>query len=310
MIAKPAVFITSTGRTGTMFFGELFERAVRDCSSFHEPDCVTVNTPLQDFLAATRRFGPVQVVLGNLRPRGNMRGLSAGRMAGRFGRQQTARAVERLRERFVPGLKSRLYVESNLQLIGLIDILPQVFAKCRIVYLVRDGREWLRSCWSHSGGYFRATDLMQLLSGGRLRASMCAGDRWAEQWEQMDQFQKNCWLWAKKNRYALECVKRTNEARMWRFEDVFLGGRRYEVLEEVVDFATGFPDGTRFEHGSLDGMLERSVNASEPGPLPHWREWSGEQVRAFREICGSLMDELGYGEEPEWRRKCEAVSGS
>lgn len=309
MIEKPAVFITSTGRTGTQFFGQLFGRVIPGCDSFHEPDCVA-GAPLRDFLSASRRFGIKQAVLGKMRPIGNMRGLSVGRICGELGRKAASNAVYRLRARFVDGLSGQLYVESNHQLIGLIDILPDVFRTCRIVYLVRDAREWLRSFWSHSGGFYRHGDLMQYLSGGRLRASMCPGDPWGDRWRDMDRFQKNCWLWAKKNRYALECVKRTDEARMWRFEDVFLGDGRYETLEELVGFATRFPDGERFEYDSLDGVLEKEVNASEPGALPPWREWSADRVRAVREICGELMDELGYGDEPEWRRMCREAGAA
>ena len=309
MIQKPAVFVTSTGRTGTAFFGGLFGRVVRECDSFHEPDCVA-GDPLQDFVDASQLFGLRQVVLEKLRPMGNMRGLTVGRTAGKLQNEPAVRGVERLREAFVRGLPGQLYVESNHQLVGLIDILPQVFRRCRIVYLVRDAREWVRSCWGHAGGFYRARDLVRLLSGGRLRAPMCSDDPWAARWTDMSRFEKNCWLWAKKNRYALDCLRGTDEARMWRFEDVFLGNRRYEVLEKLVQFATCFPGGPRFEYTSLDGVLERPVNASGPGALPRWREWSEGRVRAFRLICGELMDELGYGREPEWQWMCERAGAS
>ena len=304
MIEKPAVLVTSTGRTGTAFFADLFPRIVAECDAFHEPDCLKNLWPFE-ILDVLQQFGPVLATVDKLRLLGNVRGMSVARITGQVKDRPVASALERLRSRFVNSLCGTLYVESNQQMVGLIDVLPVVFRQCRIVYLVRDPREWLRSYWCHTGAAFSIVDLVSFLPAGRLRAPLCFQDPWAREWGEMDRFQKNCWLWAKKNRYALECVKHTDEARMWRFEDVFLGDRRYEVLEDLVDFATRFPDGTRFDHGSLEGVLERKVNESKRDILSPWREWSAERVRDFRKMCGGLMDELGYGEEPEWRRMCE-----
>ena len=42
MIEKPTIIITSIGRTGTKFFGDLFREIIPDSTSLHEPDFLKV----------------------------------------------------------------------------------------------------------------------------------------------------------------------------------------------------------------------------------------------------------------------------
>ena len=40
---------------------------------------------------------------------------------------------------------------------------------------------------------------------------------------------------------------------------------------------------------------------------PHWREWPAEDCRELQRICGSLMQQRGCGNEPEWLERVGPV---
>ena len=76
------------------------------------------------------------------------------------------------------------------------------------------------------------------------------------------------------------------------FDDAHSGlARLCALLGLEPDAATGALDpGERVNRGALD-------------VLPRWPEWSAEQCVRLHAICSPLMDEYGYGAEPEWRSR-------
>ncbi|MFP4029300.1 MAG: sulfotransferase [Candidatus Brocadiia bacterium] len=299
-IQKPCVFITSTGRTGTKFFAYLFNQVVPDCDAFHEPGQVDLFS-ISDIIHNWPYFTLSQLLLDKFADARNVRGLSILRIGNRISADEASRQLYRLRKRIVQTVSGRPYVESNHQIIGLIDVVTHVFPHVNIIYMVRDPRDWLVSSYRYGAGWY-GNIVSSLI--GRANPQICADRETATAWEEMNNFQRNCWYWATKNRYALQCVGRTPGARLFKFEDIFRGEERYRHLRELMDFATGFGDGREFDYESLDGMLERKINKSDPDGFPGWREWGPERVRQFQQICGDLMEELGYGTEPEWRKMC------
>ncbi len=301
---KPSVFITSTGRTGTKFFAHLFNNVVPECDAFHEPGLV-------DYWSGGRLlqnlpyFSLRQLTFDKLFSSRNVRGISLRRNAGTLPFETACEVLYESRGSIVDTVEAPLYVESNFQVVGLIDVLSEVFRDCRIIFVVRDGRDWVRSSYCFGGGWYGPWHLMASLDIGRLKAPLCARDPWKKRWAEMNHFEKNCWLWRRKNAYAVECVKNTPEARLFKFEDIFKGSDRRETVSDILDFATD-RGGTRFEYNSqkVHEQLDRKVNRSDPGEFPGWPDWSAERVRQFQRICGGLMDDLGYGDEPEWKEKC------
>lgn len=114
------VFILSTGRTGTDFFTRLFNEAVPDAWSLHEPR------------PAFRRRG--QRLLA--------------RSPARFERMYfRIPRVYRHRKR-----KESLYVETNYHLFACIPLIRKAFPGAMIVHIVRDGREVVTS-WLNKWRY-------------------------------------------------------------------------------------------------------------------------------------------------------------
>lgn len=302
-VNKPSVFVTSTGRTGTLFLAHLFDRILPDVLSCHEPDVINTRD-IRDIMRKLSSFGP-SLIWGKFHKKGNMRGLSDLRIARSISRSEAARRLRALRARFM-GSRGQVYVECNNQFYGLIDVLPEAFPNSKVIYMIRDGREWVRSMMARTGGVHRRYEARNLVPGGLVTPRDVPGDPWGKRWDSLDHFSKNCWWWMALNGYALNSISKNPHARMWKFEDVFLGENRYECLRDLVDFASHFPDGTTVESASLEGTLQTRRNVSRGGP-DHWTEWSPGWVAQFQRICGDFMSRLGYGFEREWQSKCSAA---
>ncbi len=303
MINKPSIFVTSTGRTGTTFFARLYEKIIAGCDAFHTPGLIPPHNPLH-LLEQLRHFSARHLVLDKLIPSQNLRGMSILRIAGKARIERAAATLERLRKRFVNNLSGELYVESNQQLLGLIDVIPHVFKTYRTVLIIRDPREWVTSSYRCDGGSYGLADPISFLKYGRLSAPLCRHDPWAAKWETMSKFQKLCWLWNKKNQYALSATNNTPQTRLVLFDSLFRAKDKYLNLKELIDFTVDFGSANRFEYQSLDGILDHKKNQSTPAGYPDWVDWEPEQAWQMQQICGSLMDELGYAQEPEWQEMC------
>jgi hypothetical protein len=109
----------------------------------------------------------------------------------------------------------------------------------------------------------------------------------------MSRFERICWAWSALNGYALEAIRRSPNARLFRFEDLFKGDERYQYLATLVEFATERLGVERAAITPEGGWLERRVHESEKH-FPAWSDWTPKQRERFREICGPVMDELGY----------------
>ncbi len=315
-IDKPTIFVTSLGRTGTLFFARLFEHILHSCQAFHEPDVLNLNDPLPRI----KHFGLMRMTIGKFSPMSSVRRLSVMRQAGQIGEYRAARCIFGMRKNFVDSVGADVYAESNNQLLALADLLPRVFASCRVVIILRDGRDWITSINRQRGrktfldkiihlkregyGYFHYIYHCFL---GRISPLLLPQDKWKSRWKDFDVFQKLCWYWQFQYRYALARCKDLDNVKIVKYEDVFLSDEKYRRLKEIIDFITRFPDYSEFPYRSFENALDRRVHASDKTGFPGWRDWSDERVVQFEEICGDLMAELGYGREPQWRERCRKL---
>jgi hypothetical protein len=193
---------------------------------------------------------------------------------------------------FVNSKPGSVYVESNGGYYGLIDVLKHVFAQHRVVYIVRDGRDWVSSTMN-VGEVYAPRGLRGVFSHKMPTAMDFPGDPLHDTWRTLSRFEKVCWVWAKLNEYALGTLSGNPQARMFRFEQIFKGSDKYRHFNELVGFATSLPNIDRSRVGSTDGWLERRVHQSTT-QFPAWERWTPVQKAQFANICGPLMDRLGY----------------
>ena len=185
-----------------------------------------------------------------------------------------------------------IYVEANIGYYGLLDITPAVFKHHRAIYIVRDGRTWIRSHMNW-GQFYGKSGLRKLLAHNWPTATDIPDDPYAGKWKGISRFERLCWAWTRLNRYAMDTISKNPDARVFHFEKIFSGAGRYQVLDELVAFTTALPGIDPVQLRNTGGWLERKVHQSS-NEFPVWQEWAEEQKKQFIEICGPLMNKLGY----------------
>jgi len=300
-IDKPAIFVASTGRTGTQFLGGKMRRMIGHCHSIHEADVLWVNRP-GEWLHKIRQFGLYRMTLGKSSPRYSLRALGFARATGRLADDRAVEYLKNIRGPYIESVDEGVFLEANSQYALLIDLLPRAFPNSRLVFIVRDPREWVRSWMSMENSLYTVTDLRSWLLGGRLKPKFFPTDPYRGEWKRMDHFEKLCWLWQKENDLALGLVADLPQARVFRFEELFTGSEKYTAFHDMLGFVTRFPNGFKADWELRTELLERKVHPRSQGGFPAWGEWDSTTARKMDRLCGPLMARLGYGNEPAWKR--------
>jgi len=294
MIDKPTILITSLGRTGTQFLAKLFADILPGSTSLHEPDIFQGTAPDRwaQYLEQVRRAGAFRMVFQKALGTWTLVRLSDQRFSGRLGPQPAARSLDAQRRAFIEEMPGSVYVEANVGYYGLLDITPQVFREHRLAYLVRDGRDWIRSHMNW-GELYGKKGIRKLVSHKWPGARDVVDDPYAERWQQFSRFERLCWAWTRLNEYALATATANSHARVFQFEQLFSSETKYEALDELVQHLTSLPGVDRRSLRATRGWLERPSHRSVDD-FPSWRYWNTGQKRHFDGLCAPLMDKLGY----------------
>jgi hypothetical protein len=295
MIEKPSILITSLGRTGTEFFARFFAEILPDSTSVHEPD-IFQNTGVENkwrhYLQQVRRAGMWRMVFLKAIGKWTLVNLSDAKFVGRLNHEKAIRLLNDQRKSFIHTMPGSIYVEANIGYYGLLDITPQVFREHRAVYVVRDGRDWIRSHMNW-GEFYGKTGIRKIISHNWPAASDLSNDPYMDKWDSLSRFEQLCWAWTRLNEYALDTVSKNPNVRVFQFEKIFMGEQRYQVLDELLAFAASLPGIDPLRIGSPKGWLERKIHQSSEG-FPAWENWTDDQKRQFKYLCGPLMEKLGY----------------
>ncbi|MFW6116706.1 MAG: hypothetical protein ACOC6F_03170 [bacterium] len=300
MIEKPAVIVTSLGRTGTKFFYALFRELIPGGLSLHEPDVLSFNVLSDRDVLSQIRFvlrqledaGIYNLIIRRTLRKWSLMELSDARVRGELSYAEAVKQVLDQRRGFVLSRTGLVYIEANAGYYGLIGVLKDVYAHHRVAYLVRDGRDWVRSHLNWGEMYGKGK-IRRLVAHTWPTALEIRGDPYAEKWRMMSRFERICWAWTRLNGYALKSIQRNPDAEVFRFEDVFKSESRYQHLAELVDFATDMPGVEPVPPRALEGWLDRKIHESS-GKFPAWPEWPSQHRGKFLEICGELMETLHY----------------
>jgi len=119
-------------------------------------------------------------------------------------------------------------------------------------------------------------------------------DPYHTSWDSMSRFDKICWSWRTLNEYAIKTIGLNPNAKLVRFEDIFVDSNRNENIQNLLEFIFSFPNVKQTENIQpyLD-YFDKKIHASTK-KFPSWADWSTFQKSKFLEICGPLMEELGY----------------
>lgn len=295
MIEKPSILITSIGRTGTEFFSKFFEDILEDCTSLHEPDIFKyqgVDNKIEQYGNQIRLIGIWRGLI--LKPLGKwtLARLSDARFLNKLDFNQAYMELLFQRKSFVAKMPGSIYVESNLGYYGLLDVTPNVFENHRAIYVVRDGRNWVRSALNW-GEVYGKRGIRKFFAHKWPTPHNIPDDPYKERWDSLSRFEQLCWVWANLNKFALNLMRKNPYAKVFQFEKIFSGKDRYKYLNELITFAISLSNIDSKSIKQSDGWLERKIHMSS-SEFPTWDNWTSDQKKQFDHICGSLMAELGY----------------
>jgi hypothetical protein len=215
-------------------------------------------------------------------------------MAGSLSRERLRALLAYKRRRHDDALDADLYVESNPFLSGTIDVLGEVWEDPTIFHVVRDPRDQVRSSLNHG----TATGVKGLANrffpfwypDVRKILELDHAPSWLE---------RAAGVWVILNSRLRNAAPRYPHYHLLRYEEIF--DASHSGLREMcrilgLDYR---------EAGAAVSPWDR-INPGRLDALAPWREWTREQCVVLQRICGPLMREFGYGDEPEWRAR---VSG-
>ncbi|MGM0369640.1 MAG: sulfotransferase family protein [Bacillota bacterium] len=242
-------FIVSTGRTGTKFFARFLNKF---------PDFYAVHEPTPDFLDLAIKYarGLVDKKIAIERIRHNRRAL--------------AKDVKR------KGASN--YVESNNRYFSLISLLDKVFDDFKIIHIIRDGRDYVRSGIGRVWYTDDDTD-------PRMKAKYFPDDEYYDQWDEMSRFEKICWRWQKKDGFIYDQIQKMDNVITVKFEDIFKDEAHsglYKICEQIdLDKKRVKP--------VVEEMMNRKVNSTGEYEIPKWSNWDQKKKDKFDEIAGEHM---------------------
>ena len=308
MINKPSIIISSLGRTGTTFFKNFFKNNFSNISAFHEP--TTIERKSKEILSQIKfnitNFGFYNSFIKKSLGKWGFLNLSKKRILNQINNQEVVYKILEQRKKFIEKQKKNIYLESNYNYYGLLDLLPFVFKNLRIIFIIRDPRDWIRS-YINLKGWYHLSDINMHL-GNRLNAKMFKNDPYQKKWNSFSQFEKLAWAWNKQNSFAIQSLKKIQSAprvenknvyKIFKFEDLF-SKEDNKKFKSLVDFISELDPEEKESYEKYKNSIHKKIHQPKNYKFPKWQKWTSEKAQIVDKHCGNLMRELGYGEEEEW----------
>lgn len=271
--AKSSVFVLSTGRTGTVFLAGLLDQ-VSSVISAHEPK------PSRILNAWTTAY-------------------LEGKVSDEF-----MAAVLANKRRGLADTNKDIYVEMNNFIAGFAEAASEVFENASVIHIVRDPRDFITSLTNRGDDegirkfFNKYVPHWAYVPRGIKKRDLDAFTRAAYRWVAINESLSG---WGKKNpgRYHL-----------FKFEDILDHNNPHKidpVLEAIglrhkqisgLNYAPE-PHYQKAKFSLIDRPIDAN-NTSSRQAMAKWRDWTDDDKKRVAEICGPLMNQYGYGDEPEW----------
>lgn len=252
------VFIVSTGRTGTTAVARCLNEAFVGVRALHEP-----------------------------RPTRHLRLASNAYLCGRLSARRVADLLVAGRRRLCDRIAEPVYVESNPCLHGVVEVLPDVFDRPRIVHVTRDPCTYVVSALNFGAQRGLKRLLAAWLPYWVLKPEQidpAATRRWAA----MSPIERFSWAWRATNE-RLERAAGT-------FGDRYVRIRFEDLLRRdgagVRRLATWL--GLAERPAKLEPLLAAPVNRSHGRYVPRWDGFDQADRDALLRHCADLMPRYGY----------------
>lgn len=198
----------------------------------------------------------------------------------------------------------KIFGDKNPCYLPFIPYLNNVW-DCKIVFLVRDGRDVVRSLldWHK----FKSKNVFAMHEDdpesivvepaadpwdySRLRPN--PGEEHYNNWSKLSRFQKCAWYWSEFNSLGMDYLSKIDNSR-WKCVDVTHAG--VDDVRELYEFLNL----RGFDEESISKNLTARINSlqertGQKGDAPHWSNWTDDQMAEFELYAGAIMTKLNYG---------------
>lgn len=268
-----SVLLLSTGRTGTMFFANLFRELLPQACVYHE---------------AGERSRMINI-------------FTNAHLAGFLPKSLLIWAWRKAIALDLQACSKDYYIDSNNHLYGIVPLIPELYPNLKVIHIVRDPRSYVRSHlnWArHRPRSFIANYLTPFWQPN----AFLLREMTLFEWIKASRFERFAWIWDYKN----GLIERLEESAIpylrVRFEDFFGSLAPEQWLNQILRFM-GLP-----EVSGVSELFRCPVNPNKGQSFPKWPDWSPWQCHRLYILCGDRMERYGYGGEQAWMEKIEAFN--
>jgi hypothetical protein len=168
----------------------------------------------------------------------------------------------------------KIYGEVNGALRRHIIPIKTHLPKAKMIHLVRDGRDVVRSVLSR-GAFSKKHPVYY-----DFRPPLV--DEYSKRWEKLSDFEKACWMWQWDNKYMRQHIGQRT-----RFEDITSSFALFK--KQILE-----PLDLDLREDTWKSHAQRPKNVSSKYTLGKWDDWTCEQKDRFAHICGKEMQLYAY----------------
>jgi len=173
------------------------------------------------------------------------------------------------------------YVENSWFMSALAEEFVELYPECKIVHLIRDGRDFVRSGVNRP--WFNENH--PLWKRWQSAIGRWNRDKWNPPSDCKTAFEKICWLWAEQQRIielGLSNIPEKNRSGRVYFEDL-ISGKINWFLERIGLEAN-------------NEIVMKKVNSSRKHKMQKWPEWDSELIESAKRWMGKTLTKYNY----EW----------
>lgn len=259
-----STLITSTGRTGTMFFSKFFTENFQQTKAVHEP--------WPDLHDIGYNFHHSH-----------------------YSREKTVDIIKRERSVICKELNQKginFYLESNYNLSYLLPFLDEVFGQFKLVHLIREPKSQLKSIFSVKEA--KRHIYADFDNRPRISAVDFDDDPFRKEWKNWGRFEKLCWHYYKVNTLIGDFVERNPERAITvKFSEIFAPENNYDGLFTIANFV-GFPLKDGLSKEDLIKSLGERANKTKSAGIDTYETWSDSQKQVFHKVTDPIAKRFGF----------------
>ena len=202
--------------------------------------------------------------------------------------------MERLKiQHELNSLEKSVCFESDGYLRLLIPVVRTVFPNYKIIHIIRDGKDWVRSFASRTvkkNGV--EVPRYSMDENWEITPAEVQNDPYLERWHSMDVIERGSWVWNLYNREILNQIKADKNAITIKFEDLFNQSSNFPGMHTLVDFLDR--ENLQFNSKNIADSLKQPTNKTQTFLAADYQQWTDPQKKLFQEVAGETMNEMSY----------------